>query len=67
MSVPHVKLLAQTVLRGPLPERAERLFYDRRKPPVDPGLRARLRRIYAPHDEHLRHLLGRRLPWDGRS
>jgi Sulfotransferase family len=67
MSIPGVKPFAQTVLRGPLRERIETTFYDRRKPPIEPELRLRLREVYAPHDERLRELLGRSLPWDGRD
>lgn len=67
MSIPGVKPVAQTVLRGHLRERIETTFYNRRKPPIEPELRATLREVYAPHDERLRELLGRSLPWDGRD
>ncbi len=66
MSVPGVKTLAHAMLRGPVRERVETTLLDRTKPPIDPELRARLRQVFAPHDERLRDLLGRPLPWDGR-
>jgi hypothetical protein len=45
--------------RGP----RQRVLMRHRKPELDDELRARLRAIYAEHDERLRALLGRSLPW----
>jgi hypothetical protein len=46
--------------RGP----RQRALMQHRKPELDADTRALLREVYAPHDERLRALLGRSLPWD---
>jgi hypothetical protein len=65
--LPGVKPLQRLVLRGRLRSWIERRLLIDEKPPLDPELRARLRDVYAPHDERLRRLLRRPLPWDGRG
>lgn len=67
LGVPGARKLGDRILRGRLRERVDGLLFEREKPPLDPELRRLLREVYAPHDERLRNLLGRPLPWDGRE
>lgn len=67
LAVPGLRQLGDRVFRGRLRERVLRLVFDREKPPLDPDTRRLLREVFAPHDERLRRLLGRPLPWDGRE
>jgi Sulfotransferase domain len=67
LAVPGLRRLGDRVFRGRLRERLLRLVFDREKPPLDLDTRRLLREVYAPHDERLRSLLGRPLPWDGRE
>jgi hypothetical protein len=67
LRVPGAREAGDRILRGRLRERVERVLFNREKPPLDPELRRLLREVYAPHDERLRNLLGRPLPWDGRE
>ena len=65
--LPGLRAAANTVLRGRLRARLDRVVFSTRKPPLDPEVRRLLREVYAPHDVRLRELLGRSLPWDGRE
>jgi Sulfotransferase domain len=67
LAVPGLRRLGDRVFRGRLRERVIRLVFVRERPPIDPDTRRLLREVYAPHDERLRALLGRPLPWDGRE
>lgn len=65
--LPGLRTAANTVLRGRLRVRLDRIAFSTKKPPLDPEARRLLRGVYAPHDARLRDLLGRSLPWDGRE
>jgi hypothetical protein len=68
LRVPGAQRLGEVVFRGPLRAKVQGAVYRFDKPAlVDPELRRVLRDAYAPHDERLRRLLGRPLPWDGRA
>jgi hypothetical protein len=60
------RLLGRRAVRGLAAFRGprQRALMQHRKPELDAGTRALLREVYAPHDERLRALLGRSLPWD---
>ncbi len=64
---PAVRTVANTLVRGRLRARLDRVVFNPKKPPIDPDARRLLRAVYAPHDARLRELLGRSLPWDGRE
>jgi hypothetical protein len=67
LRVPGVRRVGNAVLRGSLRARVERAIFNAEKPSLDPEVRRLLRTVYAPHDAHLRELLGRSLPWDRRA
>jgi hypothetical protein len=67
LRAPGVRKLGESIFRGPLRRPVQRLVFRREKPPLDPEIRRLLREVYAPHDERLRRLLGRPLPWDRRE
>jgi hypothetical protein len=65
LGTPGSHLVGDAVLRGPARRWAQRALLRREKPELDPATRRMLRERYRPHDERLRALLGRPLPWDG--
>jgi hypothetical protein len=67
LGLPGARRAGGTVLRGPVRALVDRALFQLEKPPLDPDVRALLRDVYAPHDEQLRAVLGRPLPWDGRA
>jgi hypothetical protein len=67
LRVPGARRLGDRILHGPTRAIAERVLFQREKPPLDPAIRHLLRETYAAHDARLRELLGRSLPWDGRE
>jgi hypothetical protein len=64
--IERVQRLARRVLRGRVRAFVESAVFTREKPPLPEGARRFLEEVYEPHDERLRRLLGRPLPWDGR-
>jgi hypothetical protein len=59
------RLLGNRAVRGLAAFRGprQRALMQHRKPELDAATRRLLRDVYAPHDERLRALLGRALPW----
>jgi hypothetical protein len=66
LRTPGSHRVGDAVLRGRTRAWAQRALLRRDKPVLDSETRRMLRERYAPHDDRLRALLGRSLPWDGR-
>jgi hypothetical protein len=67
LRVPGARRSAGAILRGRLRRLVEAAVFEHVKPELDPEIRRMLRDVFAPHDDRLRALVGRALPWDGRE
>jgi hypothetical protein len=66
LRTPGSHRVGDAILRGRARAWAQLALLRFEKPELDPGTRGMLRERYAPHDDRLRALLGRPLPWDER-